>query len=103
MPRGLGELSEALPGNTSISLQIQSASVPVVETHSDATIGPATVRSSESGSDSYTTTSGRTAAKRWSSTIQRCPCVVRVSALNGTGLAGSLVNESAATPESRGD
>ena len=47
-----------------MSLTIQSASVPVVETVSDAMMGPAIRTSSVSGSVWYTSTSGRVEAKR---------------------------------------
>ena len=46
MPRGLGWLSGALPGYTSMSLTIQSASVPDVDAKIDAMIGPAITTSS---------------------------------------------------------
>ena len=45
----------------------KSASVPVLATCSSADTGPATVMSSVSTSERYTSTSGRREAKRWSS------------------------------------
>ena len=48
-PRRVPSGSGLPGGSTSMSLTIQSASLPVVETHSSAEIGPATVRSSVSG------------------------------------------------------
>ena len=71
MGTGQSGLFGVSPGRTSMSLTIQSESVPVVDAYSVAMMEPAMVTSSVSTSDSYTNMSGRVAAKRWSSIIHR--------------------------------
>ncbi len=75
----------------------------MVETLRLAVIGPAIVRSSSSGSVSYTRTSGRRAAKRWSATMYSRSMPTSTPSMNGTGLAGSETYSSKASAVSEGD
>ena len=65
-------------------------------------MGPAIVRSSSRGSVSYTRTSGRREAKRWSPTMYSAVMPMLVSSMKGTGFAGSLTYSSKASPASAG-
>ena len=90
-------------GWTSTSLATRSASVPVVETKRCAVIEPESTTSSASGPVCQETTSGRSATKRWSATIQTGqaaldPLPSRFGAGTGrawygTGLAGSEIHD----------
>src|SRR6185369_10269293 len=87
-------------GYTSITLTIQSLSVPDVDAKRLAMILPETVTSSVSVSLSHESTSGRRSTKRWSSTNQTGqPVRTWIGrGLYGTGLAGSDTYESKASP-----
>ena len=81
-------------GYTSTSFTTQSASYCDVDTQSLASSGPAIVTGSVSGSLVHVSTSGRLAAKRWSSVMYSRVMPVATSSVKGTGLLGSLTNSS---------
>src|SRR5271170_7460688 len=77
-----------------MNLTSKSESVPEDEIHRRGETGPATVRSSVSGSLTYTKTSGRFATKRWSAFIYSCGTPVDCVSTKGTGRFGSLTYSS---------
>src|SRR3954453_11538362 len=79
-------------GYTSITLTTQSESVPLVEATRLATGCPLIFTGEANTSDTYTSTSGRPEASRWSVTSQspqRDPLACTGREMKGTGLAGS--------------